>query len=333
MKSYRRLAAALLLIFAFVLSACGATDKTSDKGATNTVTDVKGNTVTVPAHPKRIMSVTTGTDEVLLGLVETDRMIAVNENFQDEKRSNIASIAKKIPNTVVRNPSVEAVAALEPDLVFAQEWIPPEKISALKDMGIPVVICKTPRNFVDVRETVTLIAKSVGEEERGKKLLEMMDEELAKLKAQIDKQPADKKGKTVALVSIMPAYGGKGCMIDDVLGGADAQNAKALAGNKNGVAMTKEQFVACDPDFIFLPSYDDPNTKEQKYGQEYMSDPSLQEMRAVKEHHVMYPWAHYIYNISQNVVFGVQEAAYVLYGDEFKQPRNRYLSAVPEDKR
>jgi len=333
MKRYRLFATVLLITLGCLLSACSTADNTADKGKTNTVTDVKGNTVTVPAHPKRIMSVTTGTDEILLGLVETERMIAVSEGLADPKRSNVSSIAKKIPNTVIRNPSVETVAALEPDLVFAQEWIPPEKISALRDMGIPVVICKTPRNFEDVRVTVRLIAESVGEKERGEQLLKMMDDELAELKAKIDKQPEDKKGKSIALVSIMPAYGGKGCMVDDVFAGAGAKNAKALAGNKNGVAMTKEQFVACDPDYIFLPSYDAPNTKEQKYGQEYMSDPSLQEMRAVKERHVMHPWAHYIYNISQNVVFGVQEAAYILYGDEFKQPLDRYLSAVPEDKR
>lgn len=333
MKKYRLFATVLLMIFGCLLSACSTADKSAEKEGTRVVTDVKGNVVTVPAYPKRIMSVTTGTDEVLLGLVETERMVAVNEGLADPKRSNVASVAKKIPNTVIRNPSVETVAALEPDLVFAQQWIPPEKISALRDMGIPVVICKTPRSFEDVRETVRLIADSVGEKERGEALLKMMDEKLAELKIKIDKQPEEKKGKSIALVSIMPAYGGKGCMIDDVFEGAGARNAKALAGNKNGVAMTKEQFVACDPDYIFLPSYDDPDSKEQRYGQEYMSDPSLQEMRAVKERHVMYPWAHYIYNISQNVAFGVQEAAYVLYGDEFKQTRDNYLSAVPEDKR
>ena len=61
-----------------------------------------------------------------------------------------------------------------------------------------------------------------------------------------------------------------------------------------------------------------------------MSDPSLQVMKAVRDGHVCYPWAHYIYNISQNVVFGAQEAAYILYGDAFAQPKNRYLSAVPK---
>ncbi len=326
----RRFFSILLLCICCVLSAaCGSSKVERDKpGAFRVVTDVRGDEVKIPAKPKRILTMTTGTDEVVLGLVETERMIAVNENFIDPKRSNVCAYAQKIPNRIMRNPPVEAVAALKPDLVLVQEWIPLEKVAALRDLGIPVVTCKTPRSFADVRETVRLVASAVDEPERGERLVQMMDEELAALAERIDQVAPGKKGATVALVSIMPAYGGAGCMIDDVLSHAGARNAKALAGNKNGEAMTKEQFIVCNPDYIFLPSYDDPASKEQQYGAEYMSDPSLQVMKAVQEGHVCYPWAHYIYNISQNVVFGAQEAAFILYGDAFAQPRDRHLCAV-----
>lgn len=325
-------AACLLCLLALCLlcAACGPGTVQTKAEEFHVVTDVRGDEVKIPAKPKRIVSVTTGTDEVLLGLVETERMVAVNEAFVDPKRSNVTELAEKIPNRIIRNPSVETVAALKPDLVLVQTWIPIEKVAALRDLGIPVVTCKAPRNFAEVRDTVRLIAAAVDEKERGEKLVAMMDEELAALMKRIEEVPKEKKGATVALVSIMPAYGGAGCMIDDVLSYAGARNAKALAGNRNGEAMTKEQFIACNPDYIFLPSYEDPASKEQQYGAEYMSDPSLQVMKAVRDGHVCYPWAHYIYNISQNVVFGAQEAAYILYGDAFAQPTNRYLTAVPK---
>lgn len=319
-----------LLALCLLSAACGPGTVQKQTEEFHVVIDMRGDEVKIPAKPKRILTVTTGTDEVLLGLVETERIIAVNENFIDPNWSNVTALAKKIPNRIMRNPAVETVVALKPDLVLVQPWIPIEKVAALRDLGIPVVTCKSPRNFADVRETVRLIAAAVDEKERGEKLVAMMDEELAALMKRIDKVAPEKKGATVALVSVMPAYGGAGCMIDDVLGYAGAKNAKALAGNRNGEAMTKEQFIACNPDYIFLPTYDDPETKEQKYGAEYMSDPSLQVMKAVREGHIRYPWAHYIYNISQNVVYGVQETAYILYGDEFAQSRDRHLSAVPE---
>ena len=324
----RRLFTLCLLLCCLLATACGPETAKKDAPEFHTVVDVRGDEVKIPAKPKRILTFTTGTDEVVLGLVETERMIAVNQNFIDPERSNIVELAKKIPNTVVRNPSVETVAAMKPDLVFVQAWIPVEKVVAMRDLGIPVVVCKAPRNLADVRETVRLIAAAVDEKERGEKLVKMMDDELAALAKRIGKAAPEKKNARVALVSIMPGYGGAGCMFDDICKYAGAQNAKALAGNKLGEPMTKEQFIACNPDFIFLPSYDNPATKEQQYGAEYMSDPSLAVVKAVRENHVYYPWAHYIYNISQNVVFGVQEAARMLYGEEFAQPRNRHLSAV-----
>ena len=51
-------------------------------------------------------------------------------------------------------------------------------------------------------------------------------------------------------------------------------------------------------------------------------------MMAVRENHIFRLWARYIYNVSQNMVFGIQETAYVLYGDAFKQPHDCHISAV-----
>ena len=292
------------------------------------VVDARGDTVRIPTIPKRVLTFTTGADEIVLGLVKPERMIAVNEDFVDAGRSNVSALAKQVKNTIERNPTVERVVALKPDLVIVQDWIPMEKVQSLRDLGIPVVVSRTPRSIDDVRATIRLIAASLGERNRGEALVDLMDKELIALQARLNEVPLKEKGKTVALVSIMPAYGGAGGMFDDVIRAAGGQNAKALAGNRQGQAMTKEQFVACNPDYIFLPSYNNPQTKEEIYGTEYMSDPSLSGMKAVRENHLRYPWARYIYNISQNVVFGVQEAARMLYGEQFAQPPDRHLTVA-----
>ena len=94
--------------------------------------------------------------------------------------------------------------------------------------------------------------------------------------------------------------------------------------------MAKEQLLEMNPDILMFPSYHEPNSPEERYGAEYRSDPSLQTLTAIRENRVLEPWAHYVYNISQNFVFGVQEMAYVLYGDEFEQPTTRHLSVAEE---
>ena len=335
----RGLAFVGLLLLSLFAAACGNEAAKAPNGETKAnkpdlppgayeIVDARGDTVRIPAIPKRVLTFTTGADEIVLGLVKPDRMIAVNQDFVDPGHSNVAALAKQVPNPIERNPTVERVAALQPDLVIVQDWIAMDKVQSLRDLGIPVVVSRTPRSIDDVRTTIHLIADSLGETKRGDDLVALMDKELIALQARLNEVPLKEKGKTVALVSIMPAYGGAGSMFDDVIRAAGAQNAKALAGNRQGQAMTKEQFVACDPDYIFLPSYNDPRTKEETYGAEYMNDPSLSGMKAVRENHLRYPWARYIYNISQNVVFGVQEAARMLYGEAFAQPPDRHLTVA-----
>ncbi len=64
-------------------------------------------------------------------------MIAVNEDFVDPGRSNVSALAKQVKNTIRHNPTVERVAALQPDLVIVQDWIPMDKVQSLRDLGIP----------------------------------------------------------------------------------------------------------------------------------------------------------------------------------------------------
>ena len=95
-----------------------------------------------------------------------------------------------------------------------------------------------------------------------------------------------------------------------------------------GQEMTKEQLVAANPDYLFFPSYEDGATNEENYGRQYLEDPSLAQMTAVRERQIGHPWARYVYNLSQNIVYGIQETAWILYGDEFKQSRHEFLTAV-----
>ena len=319
----------LLIILLLTLVGAGCKSDSAEKPAEkHFVTDAQGTKVEVPAKARRIMTYSMSMDEIVLGLVEPERMISVDELHTDPMRSNVAALAQRVPNAIPRMPSVEKAASMKPDLVFTIPFMPAEQVDALRALGIPVVACRQVRNLDDVIYNIRLAADAVGEPERGAKLVEMMQTELAALKERVDAVPEAERGKSVAFVSIMAGYGGAGCSFDIMCDYAGAINAKAAAGNKSGTVMTKEQLVAANPDYIFLPSYRIPSSNEESYGREYMSDPSLAQMTAVREGHIRRPWGHYVYNGSQNIVFGAQETAAMLYGDAFAQPTNRHLSAV-----
>ena len=322
------LCTAFLAVLLSILLLSGCIDLSRNQAGGYEVTDVEGTVVKIPHKPQRILTVSAGTDELMLGLVEPERMAAINESLADTEHTNIPWVRERIPTVIVRSPSVEQIAALRPDLVVVTPWMPRENIDAIRELNVPVLVCKSAATMEDIHSNIRLFAAAVGEPERGEKLIGMMEAKLAEIRAKIAEVPEEKKHKSIALISIMVNYGGAGCTFDELCRYTDSINAKAAAGNRMGQEMTKEQLVAANPDYLFFPSYEDGATNEENYGRQYLEDPSLEQMTAVRERQIGHPWARYVYNLSQNIVYGIQETAWILYGDAFRQSRHEFLTAV-----
>ncbi len=327
MRRHMRALAALTVIFAALLIG-GCINSSEQQAGGYQVTDVEGTVVEFTHKPQRILTVSAGTDELMLGLVEPERMAAINESLADREHTNIPWVCDRIPTVIPRSPSVEQIAALRPDLVVVTPWMSRENIDAIRELNVPVLVCKSAATMEDIHDNIRLYAAAVGEVERGEKLIGMMEEKLAEIRAKVERVPEEKKHKSIALISIMVNYGGAGCTFDELCRYTDSINAKAAAGNRMGQEMTKEQLVAANPDYLFFPSYEDGATNEENYGRQYLEDPSLAQMTAVRERQIGHPWARYVYNLSQDIVYGIQETAWILYGDEFKQSRHEFLTAV-----
>ena len=323
----KRIALLFLCVLCAVLTACGVPNAAEEKTAAYTVTDIEGTEVAFPAPPKRIITLSMSTDETMLGLVEPERMAAVNTLLDDPVSSNVTGFVKAIPQRI-GNPTVEEIIALQPDLVVVPDWGDLTMVPSLREAGLKVIVCKGARNLTEIRETVTLLAAAAGEPERGQKLLSMMDAKLVEIQKKVEKIPQAER-KTVVLISLMGGYGGLGSSFDEACRYAGVVNGRAELGIRDFQVMTKEQLVQIDPDILFLPTYNDHgNYDVQKFRREYLDDPSLQTMKAIRTKAFAEPFEGYIYNCSQDFVFGVQEIAYRVYGDAFKQSEDEHLSAV-----
>ena len=323
----KRVALFILCALCVLLTACGAPNVAQEQPVAYTVTDIEGTKVDFPAPPKRIVTLSMSTDETMLGLVEPERMVAVNTLLDDPVSSNITALAKAIPQRI-GEPTVEEIIALQPDLVVVPDWGDLTMVPSLREAGLKVVVCKGARNLTEIRETVTLLATAAGEPERGQKLLSMMDAKLVEIQKKVEKIPQTER-KTVVLISLMGGYGGLGSSFDEACRYAGVVNGRAELGIRDFQVMTKEQLVQIDPDILFLPTYNDHgNYDVAAFRREYLDDPSLQTMKAIRTKAFAEPFEGYIYNCSQDFVFGVQEIAYRVYGDAFKQSEHEHLSAV-----
>ena len=197
--------------------------------------------------------------------------------------------------------------------MIAADWGDIDYVESLRNMGINVVVVKGAKNLPDIRDNIRLIAAAVGEPRRGDKLVSMMDDKLAEIKAKVDKIPQEAR-KRVLLISLMNNYGGKDCIYDDACTLAGVTNCLSEYGLKRGDKLTKEMMVQMNPDMIFRDRY--------------LKDPALQQMKAIQSGSIREPRDAYIYTASQDFCFAVQEIAYTVYGDEFKLADQQHLSAV-----
>ena len=327
----RRIGLAICLFcLLLVLGACGERNTgpaAQSDAPVYEVTDIRGYTTQLAAKPQRILTLSLGTDEILLGLVEPERIAAVNQLLDDPVNSNVTALASRFSRKL-SNPSVEEIAALQPELVILPDWGEAAKADALRDLGIHVVVCYGAKSVDEIKANIRLIAQAVGEEERGSSLIAQMDSKLAEIAAKTEAIPSAER-KSVVLLSVMSTYGGSGCVFDDVCRLAAVCNGRAAAGIPNGQPMGKEELVKIDPDILLLPTYNNHGSFDvEGFRRSYLEDPSLQTMRAIRLRNLKEPRESYIYNDSQDVVFGVQELACMAYGSAFAQPDGEHLTAV-----
>ncbi|HML88433.1 MAG TPA: ABC transporter substrate-binding protein [Methylomusa anaerophila] len=318
-------------MISFMVFGCGRTAdiRTSSGEISYQIVDAGGNVIEMPGKPKRIVTLAASTDTIILGMLPTENLVAVNALLDDPVSSNIVKKAQKIPEKI-KNPSAERILSLQPDLVIVPDWSDAVIVDSLRDLGLKVVVCKGPRSVAEVRETVRLLAKAIGEENKGSQIIAQMDEKLREIKNKVDKIPLEKR-KTVVLISLMTSYGGIGSPFDDMCGYAGVINGAGAAGIKNGQVLAKERLIAINPDILILPMYNDHGTYDvESFYREFLEDPSLQTLTAIKEKRLYMPREGYMYNVSQDIVFGIQEIALAAYGKDFAQPADCHISVSGE---
>lgn len=274
-----------------------------------------------------MLTLAISSDSIVMGLGQADKLVAVSHLADDPVSSNIVEQAKKIKEKV-KDPSAEQILALKPDVVFAYDWSDMERVNNLRNLGINVVVLKGPATIADIKQNVRTIASALHITKQGEELVQQMDAKLAQVKQQV----ADlhlKQPKKLVLVSLMTSYGGEGCIFDDMCKEAGVINGVSAAGIKNGQQITKEMLVKINPDLLIMPVYNDHgNFNIDKYNKEFLEDPSLQTLQAIRNKQLFYPNEGYIYNCSQDVVFGVQEIAHAAYGEAFAMKTRQHLAGT-----
>lgn len=197
----------------------------------------------VDDRPSAIVSLSPTATEMLFAIGAGEQIIAVDEY------SNHPAAALEKPNDLSGfEPNVEAIAALEPDLVVMMD----DRIAAqLEDLGIAVWVGPAAASFDDVYRQITELGAATGRESEAADLV-------AQMKADIDDAVASASGAAAGLsyyheldptlYSVTSAtFAGQVYALFGLVNIADG----AQEGN-DYPQLNPEYIVQADPDLIFL---------------------------------------------------------------------------------
>ena len=312
-KIFTLILAALAALF---LPACSVTPVTH--GETRTVTDDSGRQVSLPMQPKRIVSLTYGTDEILTALVSTDRIASYSKYAGDDGISFLTQDeVSRVGRTVDMEP--EHILGLAPDLVIASTSTPMQTVEVLTHSGIPVYVSAIPTTVEEMKGKVRGVAKAVHEEEKGEALVSDMESKLSALASKLSAVSPDKERVALGM-SFRGILGKKGTLFSDVLRLAHVKDGAAVYEVPKGADayLSLEILPKIDPDVILLPTWRVKAGDDTKAFEEgLLSNPALREVTAVKERRLVPFSEKYKYVMSQHVVDAVEAAARAVYPEVF----------------
>jgi iron complex transport system substrate-binding protein len=139
-----------------------------------TVKDDEGTSVTIAAEPKRIVSLTPATTEILFGLGAGDRVVATDDG------SDYPAAAANLKHVATfSSVDTEQVVQLGADLVLAGGlgFTPADAITKLRSLKIPVLVIYAP-SVDGVLKDIELIGAAVGAPDAAKTMTDGMNTEL-----------------------------------------------------------------------------------------------------------------------------------------------------------
>ncbi|MBN2405241.1 MAG: ABC transporter substrate-binding protein [Coriobacteriia bacterium] len=302
-----RIAATLLalMLLATALTGCGSAAQDEEAEAPKTaafpvtVTDDAGREVTVDAKPERIVSLAPANTEILYGLGALDRVVGVTT--YDDYPPEVATL-EKVGDFV--GPNLEAIAALDPDLVLVTTGVQAEIISQIEALGA-TVIAVDPQNLDALYVSIATVGDAIGEPAKAEEVVSEMQRELAAIQEAIDAAPV----RCFIEIAQDPLYtAGAGTLLNDLIEQAGGENVVVQEGY---VGYSVEQLLTDDPEVYLatLGSMSDPADLANRPGYEGLS--------AVKNGRVAVLEDNLVSRPGPRVIQGVRQIAEALHPEAF----------------
>lgn len=198
-----------------------------------TVTDDLGRTVTLRSEPKRIVAMLPSHTETLIAIGAGDKLIAIDQFSNHPK--NVTDRLPKVGSGY--QPNIEAILALKPDLVLADEASGSRLTEKLAAVGL-TVYGGTAQTYNEVFEKISVLGRLTNREAGATRLITRMRGELNDLQRRVVNLP---KVSTYYEIDPSPYSVGPNSFIGTLIG---------KAGGRTVVPASLGDFPKLDPELI-----------------------------------------------------------------------------------
>lgn len=274
----------MLIILMLVFSVgCGNNNaKNNTTGKAYVVEDARGKKIEFDKPPSRIMSMYPGSDEILVNMVEPNRILALSKWAEDEQISNVMHMADKVKLRTEYN--VEFIMKQQPDIFFTRQGTSADFIGQLENVGVKVFVYPNAKTLEDVKEIHNIFGRVLKAEDKAAAMNKKIDDDVAKLLS--EKHNANAK---ILIFNSRGAMSTKDGLLGNAFKELGIENMADKYNLPPGTVLNKEQVVACNPDVIIIIDWS--NDGFFRPGnirvQEMYDDPSLQELKAIKNKKVI----------------------------------------------
>jgi|LSQX01.1.fsa_nt_gb iron complex transport system substrate-binding protein len=265
----------ILFIAVLMLTACQRSAAGGEVPITDGVeiTDMTGKTITLKKLPERIVSLSPSNTEIVFALGAGDKLVGIT-SFCDypEETQNVEKIGD------FEGPNIELIKKAEPDVILAGVYIQDDIAIAIENLGIPVITTEAVK-FDGIYESIELIGRIVGEENKAESIMHDMLNTIESIKGETN---AGQKPKVFYVAWTDPLITtGSDTFVNDVILISGALNiAEEIIGWTH---YSTEELLKQNPDILIVAWHatDDGISKE-----EIMADPILKNLDCVKKGHI-----------------------------------------------
>lgn len=226
-----------------------------------------------PAPPHRIASLNLCTDQLLLMLLDRDRIASVTAWSQKPESSYMAEAARGLPTN---DGLAEQVLPLRPDLIITGRYNQGAMTNLLGQLGYAVAVVEVPLTLQAARLAIIEFGQLVGAEAAAQRLVVAMDARLAA----IDRAVAPRSQRPLAAVYAPNGVtAGAGTVMNDIVERAGMRNLAAELGLVGYGQLPLEQLVAAKPDVLILDATAEPEDGGS-LAHRYLDHPALADIMA-----------------------------------------------------